>query len=356
MRMDGKVRMGVIGIVVAGTLVLSSLQYDRLPFFSSGIHYSADFSDAGGLLPGDNVEVAGVRDGRVDSVTLAGDHVRVRFTLSPDIVLGTSTSAAIKTTTLLGRKALAVTPSRGGVHRPGETIPLDRTTSPYSLNDALGDLSNTVRDLDTDQLNKALETMSDALSGTPAPLRSALDGVSRLSRSINERDKSLRELLAKAQSVTKVLADRGAQINALVVDGNQLLGELDLRRTAISELIVNVGAVSRQLTGLVQDNQAKLRPTLNQLNSVLDLLQRNKDNVQKAIDGLVGYSGALSEQVGNGPYFNAYVQNATSVGVQALVDVLVRPDHLPADLQEYLKTFALTPTGPAPQVGNGGRR
>ncbi|MFF0814737.1 MCE family protein [Rhodococcus sp. NPDC003318] len=335
------VQIGVIGIVVAAALVLAGLQYDRLPFIAGGVRYDAYFADAGGLLTGDYVTVAGVNVGKVEKVELDGTDVLVRFSVDEGIRLGDSTRADIKTNTILGRKSLEVTPEGAETMPVGGAIPLERTNSPYSLNDALGDLTTTVSELDTDQLNDALNATSDALADTPPELRTALDGVSRLSASLNSRDEALEDLLARAESVTGILAARSDQINALIVDGNDLLGELDRRRAAISELISNVSSVSRQLTGLVQDNEQQLKPTLDKLNATVDILQRNRDNISRALDGLGPYATALGEAVSSGPFFMAYVANF-SVGAmtQTFVDSLVWPEHVPQDLQQFppLKT------------------
>jgi phospholipid/cholesterol/gamma-HCH transport system substrate-binding protein len=340
--------VGIVGIVLAIAISLSALQFQRLPFIRSGAELSAYFADTGGLSPGDQVQVAGVRSGQVESVTLDGPKVKVRFSLDESIVLGRKTSAAIKTNTVLGRRSLEVIPSGDGVLRRDDTIPLARTTSAYSLEDALGDLTTTVQGLDTDQVNKTLDALSQAFSQTPAPLRSALDGVTALSRSLNARDKALTDLLAHAQNVTKVLGDRARQINALLLDGNNLLGELDARRTALSQLIVYVNGLAQQLTGFVQDNEASLKPDLDKINALLALLQKNKDQLGKALDALGPFTGALGEQVGSGPYFQAYVSNATSMTLQPLVDALVWPQHVPQSFLKYLNSPPLN-AGPAIQ-------
>lgn len=334
-------RVGIIGVAVSACLVLAGLQYDRLPFLFGNVRYEALFEDAGGLMPGDFVTLAGVNVGKVDKIELDGADVRVTFSMNESIRLGDSSGADIKTNTILGRKSLQVTSDGSDVMRVGSTIPLERTNSPYSLNDALGDLTSTVADLDTNQLNDSLNAVSETLSDTPPELRAALDGVTRLSQSINSRDESLKDLLGRAEDVTKILADRSDQINALLVDGNQLLGELDRRRNAISELITNVSTVSQQLTGLVQDNEQQMKPTLDKLNSVVANLQGNRDNITRALDGLAPYARSLGEAVGSGPFFMAYVANF-SVGAmtQTLVDQLVWPEHVPQDLTQFppLKT------------------
>jgi phospholipid/cholesterol/gamma-HCH transport system substrate-binding protein len=338
------VTIGIVGLVLAVAVALTALQFERLPFIRGGAVYTAYFADAGGLVTGDDVEVAGVKSGRVEDVGLDGAQVLVRFSVDDSIALGDKTSAAIKTNTVLGRKSLAVTPDGDGTLTVTETIPLTRTTSPYSLNEALGDLGQTVQDLDLPKVNQTLDELSAAFADTPAPLRSALDGVTALSRTINARDQALSDLLTRAQNVTKILADRADSINALLVDGNQLLGELDRRRTAISQMIVYVNSLAQQLSGLVHDNEAQLKPALDKLNSVLDLLERNRDNITDALDGLGPFAAALGEQVGSGPYFNAYVVNASSETLHPLVDALVWPQHLPESLRAYLLE-------PGPKIG-----
>ncbi len=347
-RRNPLIDVGIVGIVLAVAIALSALQFQQLPFIRSGAEFSAFFADAGGLVPGDEVQVAGVRSGQVETVELDGAKVKVLFSLDESIVLGDSSSAQIKTNTVLGRRSLEVTPSGDGALRRDDTIPLERTTSPYSLQDALGGLATTVQGLNTDQVDKTLDTLSQAFSQTPAPLRSALDGVTALSRSLNARDKALIDLLGHAQDVTKVLADRADQINALLLDGNNLLGELDARRTALSQLIVYVNGLAQQLTGFVQDNEASLKPDLDRINQLLALLQKNKDQLGKALDALGPFTGALGEQVGSGPYFQAYVSNATSMTLHPLVDALVWPQHVPQSFLKYLNTPPLN-VGPSIQ-------
>ena len=61
---------------------------------------------------------------------------------------------------------------------------------------------------------------------------------------------------------------------------------LNERRQAIVSLLANTSAVSRQLTGLVADNEKELAPTLERLNRVNAMLEKNRDNMAKALPGL----------------------------------------------------------------------
>lgn len=348
-RTRNPVQVGVIGIVLAVCIVLATLQYERLPFLSAGTVYSASFLDAGGLVVGDDVMVAGVTVGSVEKIELSGREVRAEFTVQENIELGDATTVDIKTNTILGRKSLKVAPAGEGSIGAHDTIPSSRTNSPYSLTEALGDLGTTVSELDTAQLGDAMNVVSDTFAETPPELTAALDGVSRLSESINSRDESLYDLLERAESVTGILAERSGQINQLILDGNELFGELDRRRTAISQLITHISAVSRQLTALVQENQAQLGPTMDKLNSVVAVLQKNNENIAAALDGLGPYISALGESVASGPFFNAYIQNILpSSWWKTVVDSVVAPEQLPGTLADLLPKNAppiLKPAG-----------
>jgi len=70
---------------------------------------------------------------------------------------------------------------------------------------------------------------------------------------------------------------------------------LAARRQAIVGLLANTSAVAKQLSGLVHDNEQQLAPTLDKLNSVMAVLEKNRDNIAKALPGLAKYQATLGE-------------------------------------------------------------
>ena len=84
-------------------------------------------------------------------------------------------------------------------------------------------------------------------------------------------------------------AQRSQQVNTLILNANDLLGVLNDRREAIVDLLANTSAVAQQLTGLVADNEKELAPTLEKLNSVTAMLEKNRDNIAKALPGLAKF-------------------------------------------------------------------
>lgn len=318
-------------------LILVSFGYANLPFFPQGKDYVAYFSDAGGIAPGNDVNVSGIRVGKVSSVALAGDAAKVSFTVDRHVKVGDQSLVAIKTDTVLGQKSLSVTPAGGGT---ATTIPLGRTTTPYTLNTALQDLGGNAAALDKPKFTEALQTLTDSLQDATPDLRGALDGVAALSRSLNKRDEALGQLLQHAQSVTSVLAQRADQVNRLIVDGNQLFAALDARRQSLSNLISGIQPLAEQLSGLVADNRREIGPALTKLNLVLDDLNARRDHIGEALKRLPPYATALGEVVGSGPGFNINLYGLPPATLsEVLLDTYFQPNKLPASLADYLRGF-----------------
>jgi phospholipid/cholesterol/gamma-HCH transport system substrate-binding protein len=353
--------VGAIGIAVTAALLFVALNASKLPFVTTGREYSAYFAEAGGLTSGNPVQVSGLKVGQVTSVALDGPRVLVKFKVASDVRLGDRTEAAVNLRTLLGSKLLEVTP-RGGGQLTGP-IPLDRTTPAYQLPEALGDLSNTISGLNTDQLSKSLAVLADEFSETPPALKLALKGVSQFSQTLDERDDQLRNLLTNANKATKVLAERSDEVVQLITNTNALLVQLESERGSLDQIANNLSAAAQQLMGFIAENRTALKPMLDKLNGVLTILDNRKGQIQKAIKGLNGYAGGLGEAVASGPFFKAYIVNLLpGQFVQPFIDAafsdlgLDPATRLPSQLSDPQVGQPATPPLPMPfpRTGQGG--
>ncbi|OBG30138.1 virulence factor Mce family protein [Mycobacterium sp. 852002-51057_SCH5723018] len=328
-------RTGIFGVVLVVCVMLVAFGYAGLPFWPQGKTYDAYFSDAGGINPGNAVYVSGFKVGKVQSVGLAGDSAKVTFSVDRHVTVGDQSLASIRTDTILGERSIAVTPAGSG---RATTIPLSRTTTPYTLAGALEDLGNNANNLNKPQFEQALNVLSDTLRDATPELRGALDGVTSLSRTLNRRDEALQGLLAHAKSVTGVLSQRAEQVNKLVDDGNELFAALDERRAAIGQLIAGIAPLSQQISGFVADNRKEFGPSLGKLNSVLDTLNERRDYITEALKRLPAYATSLGEVVGSGPGFNVNVFSVLPAPMVAMVfDFFYQPGKLPASLADYLR-------------------
>lgn len=314
------VKLGVIGTVVLVAVVVGAFM---APTVVGGRQLVAEFAEVGGLTSGDPVVVSGLKVGSVDGVELDGDRVDVTFSVTDgNVRLGDGTSAAIKAETALGRKELSLTPAGSGDLR---RIPLNRTTVPYDVTEALSDVTSDVSQVDTGKLSNSLDTLSDTFKDTPPDVKAVLDGLSRLSTTVSSRDTALRDLLVHADNVSGVLAQRDDQLVKILGQGSSLLASLNQRGAAIRSLLANSVAVSDQLGGLVADNKAQLDPSLKQLDDLLTVLQQNRDQLGQVLDRTGPLVRQIGEAVGSGPFVDTQVGNLVPTNlVPLLPELLVR--------------------------------
>ncbi|SEP42241.1 MCE family protein [Amycolatopsis saalfeldensis] len=300
------VPIALVGLAVLVLGFIAALNSDSLPIIGGGTTYSAEFSEAAGLATDNDVRVAGVKVGKVSAIKIDGASVKVSFKVK-DAWLGDKTTAAIKIKTLLGQKYLSLDPQGVGTLNPDQAIPRDRTMSPFDVLDAFRGLSQTVDNINTDQLAQSFDAITQTFANTPADVKGALSGLSKLSDTIAKRDSQLSNLLANTREVSQTLVDRDAEVTKLITDGNQLLDEVSKREQAISALLDGSRQLATQLQGLVDDNDKQLDPVLTNLDQLTSMLQRNQDSLAQGIAKFAPFIRVFTNTIGTGHWFDNYI-------------------------------------------------
>jgi phospholipid/cholesterol/gamma-HCH transport system substrate-binding protein len=299
-RQRNPIPIGLVTILTIGLVLTAALYSDDLPVIGGGTTYSAEFSEAAGIQPDDEVRVAGIKVGSVSDIELDHDKVIVSFKVK-DAWIGDRTRADIKIKTLLGQKFVSLEPDGTEVLDPGTRIPRDRTTAPYDVLEAFRGLA------DTPQLAQSFEVITQTFADTPDDVKGALTGLQALSKTISSRDDELSALLDNTRQISQTLADRDAEVVKLISDGNLLLAEVDARKKAIDALLTGTQALCRELSGLVSDNQAQLGPVLTSLDQLTAMLQRNQDSLAEGIKKFAPFARQFNNTLGNGRWFDSYI-------------------------------------------------
>jgi phospholipid/cholesterol/gamma-HCH transport system substrate-binding protein len=310
--------VGAAGLIALGAGVVVALNAQNLPLIGGGTGYAAAFTEAAGLRAGEHVTIAGVVVGKVTGVGLQGSHVRVDFRVNDGVRFGRYSRAAIEIETLLGSHDLALDPAGPGQFPAGGEIPVSRTSTPYQVVPAIGALTKKVEQVNVRQLARAFDTLSATFASSPPEVRASLSGLSRLSAVIASRDEQLRELLAHTRNVSALLASHAAEINQIINDGDLVLREVASRREVIHQLLINTVVLAEQVSGLINDNQAKLGPLLTHLKGVEEVLLRNQGNLDRALRLLGPFAREFADATGNGRWLDGWVQNLLPVPAQLM--------------------------------------
>ena len=104
--------------------------------FGATHSYKAVFTDATGLVEGDDIRIAGVKVGSVQGISIVDrTQALVTFSVQSDTALMRSTHADIRYRNLVGQRYVALTNEIGstGVLSPGSTIPVSQTSPALDL-------------------------------------------------------------------------------------------------------------------------------------------------------------------------------------------------------------------------------
>jgi phospholipid/cholesterol/gamma-HCH transport system substrate-binding protein len=252
-----KVWLGTIGLIIIGAVLATVVLFGQLNLGKA--RYHAEFAQAAQIKKGNQVTVAGIQVGTVDSVALSGDHVVVAFNVRNDVHLGGDTRVAIKLTTILGSRYLELSPAgTGGLDH--QTISLANTEVPYDLQKTLAGATSTFEPIDAERIVASVKTLNASLQGLPDALPQALNNLSSLATIVADRRDQLGSLLSNADTLTTMLHDQQADLGALVLQGRDLLREIATRRAAVQRLFASATTLVDRVKTILGDE-----PAINQL-------------------------------------------------------------------------------------------
>jgi phospholipid/cholesterol/gamma-HCH transport system substrate-binding protein len=175
--------------------------------------------------------------------------------------------------------------------------------------EAFSGLAERAGKIDLPQLTKSLNTLAEATKNTPEELKSTLKGLSALSANVAARDEQVNALLGNLQKVSGVLADRDQDIISLMKNSDVLLRAVVARREAVHTLLVSTSKLSTELTALVKQSRADLKPALANLTGVVSVLRKNQTNLDDSLRLLAPFYRVFTNTLGTGPWFDTWISN-----------------------------------------------
>jgi phospholipid/cholesterol/gamma-HCH transport system substrate-binding protein len=184
------VRLGVfLAVCLLGVFALYAV-FGQLRFGEKTNTYKAEFLNVTGLENGDFVRIAGVEVGQVEKISIQADTTAlVEFTANDSVVLTDGNRAVIRYDDLIGGRYLSLVEGAGGTTRvkPGDTIPLARTSPALDLDALIGGFRPLFSALDPDQVNALSGQLIQAFEGQGATIGSFLTQTAALTNTLADR-------------------------------------------------------------------------------------------------------------------------------------------------------------------------
>ncbi|WP_442790365.1 MCE family protein [Nocardia sp. CDC153] len=291
--------LGTFGVVLIAALLLGSTLYKQVGIGKQSI--KAEFVQTAGIKVGDKVDVAGVAVGSVSGAELEGDHVLITLNVDNKVKLGPDAKASIKMATLLGARYIDLTPGDGSGLK-GNRIPKSNTVVPYNLADVVQQGTPKFEELDTKKLADSLNLINQQMGDTPQMTVQALDAIGALAKTMNNRKDQVDQLLKDLDRVTRILGDNRNSLLLVITQGEAIANRVMERQGLLKSLLDNIAALSGQLQQIGAQNDNQFGPTLQQLNTMAEGLQKNKDNLDRLLSIMPPSIRQFNNAFGNGNY------------------------------------------------------
>ncbi|MDP1818477.1 MAG: MlaD family protein [Acidimicrobiales bacterium] len=317
---------------------------------------AGEFTDATGLVPGDAVNLAGVRVGKVSSVKVQRGVAVVSMSIDERHPLPAGSTFEVRWRNLLGQRVVEVLPpvgasTDGPALVDGTHLGTDRTQAAADLSMLLNNTEPLVGKLDTATLNRVMATLAAALEGredtigqaigdgsdlvaTLAPRAAAIQrsvtNLSQLVQGIAEHDEEVERFLISFASTAEVLAGQADGLGATLTSADQLVAVLD---------------------SVLEASEADLDAILASSTQVLDELAVNKEALGEGLRTLPSGVAAIARATSQGSWFQVYARGVGIVN-SSVSEPVVGPNYNDAGVDDTSSTPPLlgTPYFPLPPI------
>ncbi|WP_228460809.1 MlaD family protein [Gordonia crocea] len=259
----GGIAIGIVVVVAAalGVLYLRPIGYAR---------YEADLTNASGVRPGDQVRVAGILVGKVDSLSLNGNRVRMRFAVKDGVRLGRDTGMEIKLLTPVGGRYIQLQP-RGAEPLGRHVIASDRVAGTYDLVSLIEMATPKAAELDGAKMRSLIETIEEGMSGAPTAIGDILGSTSQLASRLSSRSDQLGQALRVSDEYVRATADDRQVLFTLVKNLGKIGVELGVRHQQVRRVF---NLLTRLFLFLERPILAYAQAVEPSVDSVLQMLER----------------------------------------------------------------------------------
>lgn len=280
--------------------------------FGATKEYKAVFSDATGVVKNDDVRIAGVKVGNVKAIEIF-DRTKalVTFKVDSDSQLTASTLASIRYRNLVGQRYISLSQGVGGpsILREGATIPLQQTEPALDLTVLFNGFKPLFEALSPKDINQLSYEIITVFQGEGGTLESLLAHTASVTSTLASRDQIIGELINNLNEVMVTLGNRDTELSDLLIRLRQFISGLSEDRTAILGSLESISDLSLETSDLVTGIRKPLAKDIQELREVAGTLNRNKAELDRAIQVLPIKLEKIGRTAIYGSWFNFYLCN-----------------------------------------------
>ena len=306
------VKLGIFSTVLLIFTVMIIVVFGQMRFDRTN-GYSAEFTSASGLRPGQFVRASGVEIGKVDSVDVVdgGKRARVKFNVDRSIPLYQSTTAQIRYLDLIGNRYLELKRGEGeGADRvlpAGGFIPVARTAPALDLDALIGGFKPLFRALDPQKVNTIASALITVFQGQGGTINDILDQTAQLTSQLGERDQAIGEVVKNLNIVLDTTVRHRQQFDQTVNNLEVLITGLKDHANQLAGGTAHISNAAGTVADLLAEDRGLLHNTLNYLDAIQQPLIDQRDGLNDYLHRVPTALNMIGRAIGSyGDFVNFY--------------------------------------------------
>ena len=278
--------------------------------FQSSRDYKAVFSDATGVVKGDDIRIAGVKVGSVKKIEIVDrTRARVSFNVAKSSIVTKSSTATIRYRNLVGQRYISLTQGVGDLDRlPADaTIPMKRTQPALDLSVLFNGFKPLFAALSPSDINKLSAEVISVFQGEGGNFNALLQNTASITNTLADRDQVIGSLIDNLNSVLKTLAGRDKQLNSLIVEFKRFMSGLVQDKDAILGSLDSVSTLAEQTSDLVTGIRPSFVKDVHGLRQVATNLNKGRGELDRALQILPIKLTKIGRTAIYGSFFNFYL-------------------------------------------------
>ena len=320
--MQTSFKVGLFVLFISGIAAFLILTFGGRDFGKEKNFYTIYFKDVAGLSVGADVQVKGVKVGKVEKIEFSGTNIKVKVSVDKNIPIYKNAIAYIKTYGLMGDKYVYIDPGTPDTERlkNGEKILAGRIYT-------------------TETTFATAETVAEKLSITLDEINRALGGgrlekiFKNINKLIEDVDKlviaSREDVKVSLKNIRKITEDLKENLPSIIEKMDKIAKNLEELSTEnkddIKELIANLKETSKALKEKTPEILDKLEKAADNVN---DVLSENKNDLKETVVNVKDSSKELKE-----------ILSKINKG-KGTIGKLVNEDELYVEATEGIKSFS----------------
>jgi phospholipid/cholesterol/gamma-HCH transport system substrate-binding protein len=301
----GAVALGVGSVVLSGCgPTMADLPLPGSGVSGDTIEVEAVFDEALNLARGAQVRVNGVSSGKVRSVSTKDFKAIVVLDVRRSALMRADATARLRFTSPLGELFVEVTNlAKGGLLRDGAVLSTAQSSTAPTVEDALASASLLVNGGGLNQLQTVTEELNATLGGREDTVRQLMQRADTFLTSANATTGDIDRALTALATVSKVLNDNRATIEAAMTDIRPAARVLRKNTPGLTRLLAKVTEFSGTANDVVGATRAEILQMLREVSPVLDEFNANRDTLGPSLKALVSLNDLINAAI-PGDYAN----------------------------------------------------